>query len=65
MASEKNTSKQLDRRSLLKGASIALGAAGVTSATAKAAPPADADQTPQAGYIETEHVRTYYKLARF
>jgi hypothetical protein len=67
MAREKDTSKQVDRRSLLKGASLALGAAGVTAATAKTATaaPAAADKPQQAGYAETDHVRTYYKHARF
>lgn len=66
MNNEQTESKRLDRRSLLKGASLALGA-GVATATAKAAvaAPAEADKPSPAGYRETEHVRTYYKSARF
>lgn len=63
MASEKDTSKQLDRRSLLKGASLALGAAGMTASDVIAAP-AENNKPQKAGYTETDHVRTYYKLAR-
>ncbi len=67
MRTDQDQTKKLDRRSLLKGASLALGAAGVTAATANtvAAAPAVADKAKTAGYNETDHVRTYYKLARF
>ncbi|MCF8478561.1 MAG: formate dehydrogenase [Pseudolabrys sp.] len=67
MDREKDKSKQLDRRSLLKGAGLALGAAGATAATAGqvAAAPANDGKPQQAGYSETDHVRTYYKHARF
>lgn len=66
MRTEKDQSRQLDRRSLLKGASLALGAAGVTAtATAAAAAPVDDSKPRQAGYTETDHVRTYYKHARY
>ncbi|MBI1202406.1 MAG: formate dehydrogenase [Rhodopseudomonas sp.] len=66
MNNEQAESKRLDRRSLLKGASFTLGA-GVATATAKAAvaAPAETDQQRVTGYRETEHVRTYYKSARF
>jgi len=66
MPNEKDKATQLDRRSLLKGASLALGAAGATAASkVAAAAPADAEKTQSTGYAETDHVRTYYKLARF
>lgn len=66
MRSEKDPARQLDRRSLLKGASLALGAAGVTAASATGAVAAvDESKPQQAGYSETDHVRTYYKHARF
>ncbi len=58
---------QLDRRSLLKGASLAAGAAAAaTAATAnEVIAPAEKAQPQHAGYSETEHVKTYYKLARY
>ena len=64
MRTTKVKTGQLDRRHLLKGAGLALGAAAATTAAAK---PAAAEQRkPQhGGYRETEEVRTYYKLARF
>jgi hypothetical protein len=65
MPSEKDNAK-LDRRSLLKGAGLALGAAGAATASkVAAAAPAQAEKAPTTGYAETDHVRTYYKLARF
>jgi hypothetical protein len=58
---------QLDRRRLLKGAGLAIGAAGATFAGAvEDAGAARNESKPQhAGYRETEDVLTYYKLARF
>lgn len=66
MNNEPRESRPLDRRSLLKGASLALGA-GVVTATGKAAiaAPAVAEQPRHAGYTETDHVCTYYQSARF
>jgi hypothetical protein len=66
MRSDKDQSRQLDRRSLLKGAGLALGATGVTAASATGAFAAvDESKPQQAGYAETDHVRTYYQVARF
>lgn len=57
----------LARRDLLKKAGLAAGAAGVAavavSGDAKAAKAVDAPAS--AGYAETEHVRTFYELAKF
>jgi hypothetical protein len=66
MRKEKEGSAQLDRRRLLKGAGLAIGAAGVTSAAAAKSGIAAKDETKpqQSGYRETEHVQTYYRLAR-
>lgn len=63
-ASEK---KMLPRREFLKATGATGAAAGVAAvvlsgASAKAAVPEAGDS---AGYQETEHVKTYYDLARF
>lgn len=60
--SDKTT--RLDRRGFLKFAGAVGSAAVVTSATVTEA----SEQQPDAvdgGYRESEHVKTYYKLARF
>lgn len=64
--SDKNEAKVSDRRAFLKlaGLGVASGGAALASAVKPAeavAPEADRD----ALYRETEHVKTYYKLARF
>ncbi len=53
------------RRDFLKMAGLGTLAGGAARATAKGE--AEAVETPVdgAGYRETDHVRTYYKLARF
>lgn len=59
--------KQVDRRGFMKLAGLGAGAAGATMGLAlpkaEAATPAPA--TEHAGYRETEHVKTYYRMARF
>ena len=67
MRTDNKKAGQVDRRSLLKGAGLALGAAAAsTAAAAKDASTASAQPLPgYRGYRETEAVRTYYKLARF
>ncbi|MGB0670103.1 MAG: twin-arginine translocation signal domain-containing protein [Rhodospirillales bacterium] len=63
----------LSRRDLLKrsvlGASVAGAAAGVVAASGQTAEAAKPDRktlgNKGAGYRETEHVRTYYELAKF
>ncbi len=56
----------IDRRHVLKGAGLAVGAAGAGSAlTGPAAAEAAAPKKPQPkGYRESELVKTYYRLAR-
>lgn len=62
-----------DRRSFLKTAVVASGAAAATGAiAARAVQPAETGDTVQstkkpqaAGYRETAHIREYYRLARF
>ncbi len=68
MRSEKQEkSAKLDRRRLLKGAGLVIGAAGASTAVGAtgAVAAADAAKPQQAGYRETEEVKTYYRLARF
>ena len=62
---DKDAATRLDRRNFLKGAGLAVGAAGaVVVPGSDAVAKTDAPQE-SAGYRETEHVRTYYELARF
>jgi phosphodiesterase/alkaline phosphatase D-like protein len=59
-------SPQIDRRRLLTGAGLAIGAAGVTAVSAATPAAASEPQEPQHnGYRESEHVKTYYRLASF
>ena len=64
-----------DRRTFLKGAAIAGGAAALTAASATglvesaakappAAAPATADKTASKGYHETQHIKDYYRILR-
>jgi len=65
MRKDKETAARLDRRNFLKGAGLAIGAAGAAAVPGtEAAAKSDTSQE-HAGYRETEHVRTYYDLARF
>lgn len=66
MRKDNERSPTIDRRRLLTGAGLAIGAAGAT-VVSTAAPAADSEpQAPQHdGYRESEHVKTYYRLARF
>ncbi len=66
MRTDKERSSQIDRRRLLQGAGLAVGAAAATSAAATEAVAAvDDNKLRQAGYRESEDVKTYYKVARF
>lgn len=63
----KTEKKSLPRREFLKAAGVTGAAAGV-AAVALSGKPASAAipvSGKAAGYQETEHVRTYYELARF
>ena len=64
-----------DRRTFLKGAAVAGGAAALTAASATglvepaaktppAAAPATADKTASKGYHETQHIKDYYRILR-
>jgi len=66
MKTRTDTKKVASRREFLKTAGLATGAAAaVTLATTKADAKATAAEPKKSGYRETEHVRTYYDLARF
>jgi 3-deoxy-D-arabino-heptulosonate 7-phosphate (DAHP) synthase len=67
MRNEKEGLGQLDRRRLLKGAALAVGAAGAACAVAadSAVAASDGRKPQKAGYRETESVKTYYRSARF
>jgi nitrous oxide reductase len=55
------------RREFLKGAGVTGAVAGVASVamSGKPAKAKLANDAKSAGYSETEHVKTYYELARF
>jgi len=59
--------KTLPRREFLKAAGVTGAAAGIAAVTLSgaSAKAAVSDAGDQAGYQETEHVKTYYDLARF
>ncbi len=59
--------QKIDRRRLLTGAGLAIGAASAAAATgANTAVAASEPKKPQHnGYRESEEVKTYYRLARF
>lgn len=65
MKTRKDSSK-VARRDLLKlaGLGSVAGAALVVTSTGKAGAAAEAGRK-DSGYRETEHVRTYYELAKF
>ena len=58
---------QGNRRNFLKRAGLAVGTAGVVTVAGSGPAVAGATEArPQrSGYRETEHIRTYYELARF
>jgi len=62
----KKETGSLDRRDFFRKVGLGAGAAataGLTATAAQAAVPAKPAKG--SGYQETEHVKTYYKLARF
>ena len=62
----KQKKQTLRRRDFLKAAGVTGAAAGAAGAlSGKRSEAAVADVGKQAGYQETEHVKTYYELARF
>lgn len=66
MRKDNARSSKIDRRRLLTGAGLAIGAAGATVVSTAAPVAASEPQEPEHdGYRESEHVKTYYRLARF
>jgi len=56
----------MDRRDFFRKVSLGAGAAAVSVAATGAQAAAPKDKPAKgSGYQETEHVQTYYKLARF
>ena len=64
MRKDKEAAARVDRRNFLKGASLAIGAAGAAAVPGSSAVAKSDARQEHAGYRETEHVRTYYELAR-
>ena len=65
MRKDKERAVRVDRRNFLKGAGLAIGAAGAAAVpVSEAVAKSDAPQE-SAGYRETDHVRKYYELARY
>ncbi len=65
-----NDTKTLPRRAFLKasglvGATAGVAAVALASKDASATAAMKADSTKRGDYSETEHVNTYYELARF
>jgi hypothetical protein len=70
MRADKKESGQINRRRLLTGAGLAVGAAAAATAAGaceqdKVTSKKDDSKQQHAGYRESESVKTYYKLARF
>lgn len=69
--SQQKQSEKLSRRSFLKSAAVAGGAAGVATlgsqvqSSVDEQPIAEKAETRSKGYRETAHVREYYAKARF
>ncbi len=63
--SEKRDGANNARRDFLKLAGLTAVTGGALAATGESAAASDALEEGQAGYRESEHVKTYYKLARF
>ncbi len=63
----KKESASLDRRDFFRKVGLGVGAAATAGLGASAAQAAAPDRKPAqgSGYRETEHVKTFYKLARF
>ena len=65
MSKDRNDKSVEDRRDFLKLATYGTVLGGAAIATGGAAQAASAPVEAGSGYRETDHVKTYYKLARF
>ncbi len=65
---KKTESDKIQRRSFLKGTAVAgaaLGAGAVTTETLAEVVEDPPHKAEKKGYRETDHIRDYYRLARF
>ena len=66
---KKLTNEKVQRRTFLKGAAVVGAALGATTSRTLADTTAEAEATEKPleskGYRETEHIREYYRCARF
>ena len=64
---ESKEDKRMARRELFKlaGLGSVAGVAAIAGATREAKAASDGDAEKGAGYQETDHVKTYYTLAKF
>jgi len=64
---KKMDTKEKTRREFIKGAGLAgvAGGIAVATVTGKPARAEVADTKKSVGYRETEHIKTYYELAKF
>jgi len=63
--SEKRNGTNDARRDFLKLAGLTAVTGGALAATGESASASESPEEGQTGYRESEHVKTYYKLARF
>lgn len=63
--SEKRDGTDVARRDFLKVAGLTAVTGGALAATGESAEACAAHEKTQTSYKESEHVKTYYKLARF
>lgn len=68
MSDRKRTTQDksaVGRRAFIRQASLGASALGVATVAGGKLAPAEAAAAKPEGYRETEHVKTYYKLAKF
>jgi hypothetical protein len=65
MNSKKTQDSGAGRRDFLKRTAVSVAAASAVAVAGKAVSASEVQVPTGAGYRETEHVKTFYKLARF
>jgi len=65
MTNKKESKSVEDRRDFLKKAALSVAVAGTAAVAGKTAGADEALDTAGSGYRETEHVKAFYKSARF